>query len=177
MVSLVAHLTSQSVYLPCKSSQSPKYHVLFITGNPGCIGYYHTFLSLLADELSRNAVNIYGHSLANFVELDNTPKHVKILGLQEQIEYVEHLLLDYVQNLSFSMRTDGAAEQAKIILVGHSVGAYIGLELLRRARERARRAENKDKLRFCGYIGLWPTVTWIRKSPSGLKLGVGQRDM
>ena len=175
MLSLVPHLTSQSVYLPCKSTQPPSYHILFITGNPGCIGYYHTFLSLLADHLSGSAVNIYGHSLANFVEEpSNSPKQVKILGLQEQIDFVEGLLLDYVDTLSLSTNTGRAAKQSRVILVGHSVGAYIGLELLRQWRNQERRRSSKGNLYFCGYIGLWPTVTWIRKSSSGLKLGVGQ---
>ena len=178
MLSLMHHLTSQSVYIPCDSPRSPGYHVLFITGNPGCIGYYHTFLSLLADKLSGNAVNVYGQSLANFVEEPGSrSKQVKTLGLQEQIDHVEELLINYVENLPLSMKTDRAAEQPKVILVGHSVGAYIGLELLRRRREREKHTQTKDNFHVCGYIGLWPTVTWIRRSPSGLKLAVGQIDL
>ncbi|MCJ1403168.1 hypothetical protein MMC11_006391 [Xylographa trunciseda] len=178
MLPLVPHLNSQSVYIACESPQSPEYHVVFITGNPGCIGYYHSFLSLLADKITKKAVHIYGHSLANFVdESRDRPSHSKILGLQEQIDHIEERLKNYVNSLSLSMETDEAPKQSKIILVGHSVGAYIGLELLKRWREREKLIGNIDKIRFCGYVGLWPTVTWIEKSPSGLKLGVGHENL
>lgn len=62
----------------------------------------------------------------------------------------------------------------RVILVGHSVGAYIGLEILRRWREKGKKGEREVRMRIMGYVGLWPTVTWIGRSPSGRKLGVSR---
>ena len=174
MLSLSPHLNPTSVFLPCKSPQSPAYHVFFITGNPGCIGYYHTFLSLLAEHASDAAVNFYGHSLANFVDearYNSTQRGV--LGLQEQISYMEELLECYVRSISGNMKTDRVTTQPKVILVGHSVGAYIALEILRRRKESKNQGKDRDRFYICGFVGLWPTVTWIGESPSGKKLGVG----
>lgn len=72
---------------------------------------------------------------------------------------------------------EGDGEPVKIIIMGHSVGAYIGMEVLRRWQERGkeRRGEEKkegEKGRMVGFVGLWPTVTWIGRSASGRKLVV-----
>jgi len=170
MLPLSPHLTPQSVYLP--SSRTPAaYHIFFITGNPGCIGYYHTFLSLLSEATSPESVDTYGHSLANFIDESPEAEHSagKVLGLQEQIDYVENLLDSYV---STNLLRAGAKSPLKIILVGHSVGAYIGLEILRRRRQKERKEIQEQKMQIVGYVGLWPTITWIGRSPSGRKLGV-----
>ena len=167
-------LNDQEVHLlPLRPNGGTIYHVFFITGNPGLIGYYHSFLTLLADKLAlaRHGVAIYGHSLANFVDefiIDGTGSREgrKILGLQGQIEYVEGVLRSYVDGLENASSVEDSAEPPKIILVGHSVGAYIGLEIIRRWTE-----EEERKMRVIGLVGLWPTVTWIGESPSGKRFG------
>jgi len=174
MPPLAPHLTSHSVSLPSLSPSPATHHIFFITGNPGCIGYYHSFLSLLSKNLSSENISIYGHSLANFVD-DPPPSHAPcppkhVLGLQGQIDCVERILESYAD--ANDLRTGG--NMPRVILVGHSVGAYIGLEILRRSREKGKKGEREVRMRIMGYVGLWPTVTWIGRSPSGRKLGVSR---
>jgi pimeloyl-ACP methyl ester carboxylesterase len=151
-----------------------------ISGNPGLIGYYHTFLSLLADKLgSRGAqiqssshaseFQIYGHSLGGF-ELDqpeNLDAGKRLFDLEDQICYVQGKLDGFLA---------GAETKQKVILVGHSVGSYIAMEILRRHRERsdakARAGADKADFDIVGGIMLFPTVVDIAKSPSGQKLTV-----
>lgn len=175
MDQLTPHVTSQSVYIPSKFPQSANYHVIFITGNPGCIGYYHSFLSILGKGLWREAIDFYGHSLANFVDevqgADKVEAPREILNLQGQILYMEELLQHYVESVIRNAGTKGEVKHPKIIIIGHSVGAYIGLEIMRRWREKGTKAES-EKMRVVGFIGLWPTITWIGKSPNGIRLGV-----
>jgi pimeloyl-ACP methyl ester carboxylesterase len=178
MAPLLPRLTPQSVYLA--SSRTPAaYLIFFITGNPGCIGYYHSFLSLLSTALAPENVDVYGHSLANFVDETPSPQAEhstrQVLGLQAQIDYVETLLDSYVS--TDVLRRSGAKSPLKVILMGHSVGAYIGLEILRRWREKERKGMEKWRMQIVGYVGLWPTVTWIGRSPSGRKLGVSRHEI
>lgn len=176
-----------SVYLPpgrrrLASETRPEYHVFLITGNPGMIGYYRTFLGCLAkyideDETISSGVHLYGHSLGGF-EISNTSSS-HIYGLQQQIEYVENTLQDYIESQKRNA-TDQRDQQGlqtsdqqplKVILIGHSAGAYISLELIRRHRERFRLERSKD-LDIVGGVLLFPTVMDIAKSPTGVKVGV-----
>jgi pimeloyl-ACP methyl ester carboxylesterase len=128
-------------------------------------------------------VSVVGYSLSGFVDapreeqsVDGEPAagHVnQILSLQEQIDLVETRLRTYLRIVLVA----GAGYPARIILVGHSVGAYIALEILRRWREREEAHARdvmipEDQGQILGFIGLWPTVTWIGKSPNGRKAAV-----
>ena len=94
-----------------------------------------------------------------------------MLSLKEQIEYVEYHLLEFVK---FLRGTNETGDAPKIIIISHSVGSYIGLEILRRWRERIGKKGADTEPQIVGYISLWPTVTWISKSNSGKKMGVGR---
>ena len=161
------HLTPDEVFLPSKSPSLATTTVFLITGNPGCIGYYHSYLSLLSDLLSKHSVDVYGVSLKNFVR-DQGP----VLGLQGQISYIEAALCNYVKSQRARKKLDDTDPPTRIILVGHSVGAFIGLEVLQRTRRREHKDRSHANTHITGYIGLWPTVTHISKSRSGKKVTV-----
>lgn len=92
------------------------------------------------------------------------------MGLRGQIEYFLQLLKVYVGAVrEGGERRDGKRE-VKVILVGHSVGAYIALEMLRRIQET--RKGDGEGIRVVGVVGLWPTVTHIARSASGVRMGV-----
>ncbi|KAH3577857.1 hypothetical protein KXV22_006764 [Aspergillus fumigatus] len=154
--------------------------IFMISGNPGLIGYYHTFLSLLADKLgSRGAPStiqsrshtcefqIYGHSLGGFEleQHEDLDGRKRLFDLEDQICYVQEKLDEFLA---------GGETKQKVILVGHSVGAYIAMEILRRHRERSdakvRTGADKADFDIVGGIMLFPTVVDIAKSPSGQKL-------
>ena len=95
----------------------------------------------------------------------------KVLGLQEQIEFVEARLRDYVRLHAEAADEGRERQQQRVIIVGHSVGAYMGLEVIRRERERLKEGKGMEG-RIVGFVGLWATVTWILSSPSGRKVAV-----
>lgn len=129
------------------ASERPLSIVFFIPGNPGLISYYHTFLELVAQ--SRPNLAIAGFSLGHF-ETDSPatqtesvrssllfpPSHPKkppgqsyTLGDQIQLSYARLKWLIY----QFHAQTHSVLPRRKlnVILAGHSVGAYIAIELVR----------------------------------------------
>ncbi|KAI9875744.1 MAG: hypothetical protein M1830_008054 [Pleopsidium flavum] len=186
-IPLEVHVNPQSFYRPpphINTGPEDEYHTFFITGNPGLIAYYHTFLACLVQLLDEkrgvsSGVHVYGHSLAGFQPFDSPgdAPHAPY-RLQQQIGYVEETLQSYVRSQRLRSANQegehpgGASSQRslKIILIGHSVGAYILLELIRRHRKQVSlgRGEEMD---IVGGVLLFPTITHIAKSPSGVKLG------
>ena len=132
-----------------ESSQSTDTAVFFIPGNPGLIAYYHVFLALLSERLS---FPVYGRSLAGFIDPET-----RMYSVEEQIVFVQRSLDSFMAH---------DEKKKKVILIGHSVGAYIAMELLRRHRERC------SDFDVVGGIMLFPTVVDIAKSAAGRKLTV-----
>lgn len=174
---------------------SPPTIIYFISGNPGLIGYYHTFLSLLCEQVKSQAINqerkcafhVYGHSLAGF-ELPETnattgkadsegvtPGTSHCYDLEEQICFVQKRLDEFITTLRTENDAQTANEPPRVILIGHSVGSYIAMEVLRRHRARTTTSE-KGPVVFdiIGGAMLFPTVVDIAKSPSGQKLTVSR---
>lgn len=249
--------------------------IYFITGNPGVLSYYHSFLCGLADELRDDAEEylICGSSLAGFdtassasgddeaqrsaaedeEETDDdeeeegtfdwerewesnsdcgknrartgrsvqneqdekkgqtrrttttrTRTRRRYFDLNQQIRFVERKLRKCVQqwqqyhcgvrckktkNIDISKSTNASRPRPKVIIVGHSVGAYIAMEVLRRHRERLQLREylsedddggGDDGVRVKGMIDmditgevlLFPTIVDIAKSSAGATLTV-----
>ena len=179
---------TDTIDLPCRGK--PNYHVFFITGNPGLIDYYRTFLKYLAENVihitkggENQTFNIFGQSLANFhsigKEVTAYHERKRVIGLQDQIKFVETELNQYVRRVRDlnGQFNDDLSEKVKVILIGHSVGAYVCMEVLRRRREREKQLnplQYEMDSSIIGFVGLWPTVTWIGRSPSGRIARVGQ---
>ena len=153
--------------------EAQEYLIYFITGNPGLILYYQPFLSRLHSLLASCSAtdsarfHICGHSLKGFefqcddyAELPKSP-----LSLGEQIKYQEHLLYQHIR--SHRTRTSNTP---KVILMGHSVGAYILLELIR--NHRAMIDHGEEDFDLIGGILLFPTITYIAQSPLGVVASV-----
>lgn len=163
-------------------AQSANYLIFFITGNPGLIEYYRVFLSRLYSSLSsspslRNArIRVFGRSLSGFDvgrSQDGAAARGRArgapYGLQEQIDGVERALWEVV--------AQEGGDVPRVVLVGHSVGAYILLELVRRCRGDVRGGGGQEvgaegKMRIVGGVCLFPTVTHIARSRSGRKFSV-----
>jgi len=73
-------------------------------------------------------------------------------------------------------RPDSESEDKEgVIIVGHSVGAYIALEIIQRHRARLEKMQPDsltDEPRIVGGVCLFPTVMDIGKSPKGKVLTV-----
>ena len=157
---------------PPSDDPSTNHHlVYFITGNPGLIEYYEIFLNTLHTLLSNSTgkssetdvISIYGQSLAGFEEdtaFSNIDQKTTPYGLEEVIE----ISLKSLQGLRITSGTRKGQQYTSVILIGHSVGSYILLEIIQRLRKR------RIPINIRAGILLFPTVTHLSQSPSGLKI-------
>jgi pimeloyl-ACP methyl ester carboxylesterase len=141
------------------------------------IAYYHPFLSLLANYLKedeKSSFQIYGGSLGGFEIGEDSPKD---LDLEDQILFVQKKLANLMDgcddnasaNADVNANGDSNVKsRPKVILIGHSVGSYIAMEILRRHRENS----GPTSFDITGGAMLFPTVKDIAASPSGQKLTV-----
>ena len=147
--------------------ETSDYLIFFITGNPGLISYYQPFLSRLRSLLESTpgrSFHICGHSFKG-MEVAKDKARVKLptspLSLGSQIEYQEDLLYGEVNSYR-----ERYGKSPKVILMGHSVGSYILLEIIKRHRDRIHSGEKDFDL--IGGILLFPTITHIAQSPLGM---------
>ena len=148
--------------------------ILLIPGNPGLLGYYHEFLSLLSAATPCSPCTIASFSLGGFeVSPSPPPESIariqhpsdapagSIYTLQDQID----LTYRRIETLVHAIEQDDQA-QHNVILIGHSVGAYIALEVIWRLHE-ARSKPVSPMYTITGAILLTPTVIDIAKSSHG----------
>lgn len=155
--------TSEISIHPSATSPSASHTLIFfITGNPGLIGYYNTFLStlhaLLASSNPNEIYHIHGQSLAGFIDIPSDTRTTPY-SLEEQITHSLSALKS--QRIPSSIAKDKSYDN--VILIGHSVGSYILLELITRLGK-------SSPIKIKAGILLFPTVTHIAKSPSGVKI-------
>lgn len=124
--------------------------VLLITGNPGLAGYYTTFLTRLQ---SRLGVPVWAVSLAGHVvpptSISSLPpfrQNPELYNLKGQVEHKLAFIEKYVP------------EDVKIILIGHSIGAKMILEVLK---------NDDTKSRVKKAYLLFPTIERMAESPNG----------
>lgn len=189
------------------AAKIPPSIIFFVTGNPGLIAYYHTFLSILSTTTPTSECVVAGFSLGGF-EIDDhhvgdeqhparypdhgletlqfpdgSPDSGKIWSLEEQIDLTERRVRALVKSIYNLYDNKGIldygggrerTQKLEVILLGHSVGAYIVLELLsRHAEERKSKQVNDGRLvesvdfNIKGAILLTPTILDIARSQSG----------
>ncbi|KAM0797839.1 hypothetical protein BDR22DRAFT_823910 [Usnea florida] len=162
--------TTKICYEPSPDSidvKSQNYLIYFIPGNPGIIDYYGPFLSKLHTLLP--GFHICGHSLRGFQFVQNAKKSRNPslpYGLDQQIEEQEKLLYDHIR----SQRAH-TGNSPKVILMGHSVGCYMLLELIQQHRHKIEEDLEED-FDLIGGILLFPTITHIAQSPLGMVFGL-----
>lgn len=146
--------------------------IYMLPGNPGLITYYQPFLSTLhtllqSSPASQNA-NFYvcGYSFAGFETLpaEDEQSAEYPLRLRDLIKDTNDRLYSHIE----THRSSHAAHERslKVILMGHSVGAYILLELIQRHKENI--DKGKEDFDLIGGILLFPTITHIAQSRSGM---------
>ncbi|KAK4119190.1 hypothetical protein N657DRAFT_666784 [Parathielavia appendiculata] len=163
--------------------------IYLIPGNPGLIAYYEPFMKMLRQLLDEteekhgccHAFHIYGRNLLGFDDGDHKPAFgtttsssikTEPFTLEDQIRSC----YDQVQQISTSTLSHGRSFSS-VILIGHSVGAYITLELFHRAAtalfNTANPTPRKNPLHSA--ILLFPTISHIARSRSGQKLDLIRR--
>ena len=143
--------------------------VFFLPGNPGLVEYYTAFLSQLS--ALNPQLTVLGASHAGF-----SPDHPPVLhtgwawkwgappwGLDAQVAMKKELLLHAVAHV----------RPRRVVLVAHSMGAFLALELLSQlSRSRQRQPQQPQQppppqVEVAGGIMLFPTVMEIAQSPQG----------
>ncbi|XP_009146697.1 lipid droplet-associated hydrolase isoform X1 [Brassica rapa] len=128
-------------------AEDPKFHVLFIPGNPGVVPFYKDFLESLYEFLDGNA------SITAIGQISQTSKDWesgRLFSLQEQIDHKVNFI-----------RQDIEGVKVPIILVAHSIGSYISLDILRKFSEK--------QVVYC--IGLYPFLTLNKQSTKQSLIG------
>lgn len=154
-------------------------HVLlyFISGNPGLIDYYSPFLTTLHTLLESSstsqqqqsrppvAIHIQGRDLAGFADKDHeepftpsNPPHT----LEYQIRYV---LSDIAATKVQAEGPRNGTPFDAVVIMGHSVGTFIGLEVFNRHLH-----GEMPEVNLRAGVLLFPTVTHLAKSPAGRRL-------
>lgn len=127
-------------------SKEPSLHVLLIPGNPGISAFYKEYIEALYENLggqaSVTAIGHISHSQKDY-------EHGRLFSLYEQIDHK----VDFIeQELQHS--------EQPIVLVGHSIGAYIGLEVFKRFQ---------NKINF--FVGLYPFLKMNKSSVTQSAIG------
>lgn len=147
------------------------YIIYFITGNPGLIGYYTIFLSHLFALLTSSSallagtdILITGRSLSGF-SVSGAPRDPTAVGsppftVAQQLDHSEA----HIRRVVNGMREEDADRDVRVVLMGHSLGTYMTLELVQRL---------SGEIRIVGGICLFATVMELAKSASGVKFSVG----
>ncbi|KYO48893.1 lipid droplet-associated hydrolase isoform X2 [Alligator mississippiensis] len=136
-----------------ESTDVPRLLFLIIPGNPGLAGYYRTFIQALYCGLNQQypvwAVSHAGHckppSGMEMTEDTDIKELEDIFGLHGQTEHK----LDFLRK--------NVPKDMKLVLIGHSIGCYITLEMMKRASE----------LKVLRAVLLFPTIERMAQSPKG----------
>ncbi|KAL7594545.1 hypothetical protein Lser_V15G28663 [Lactuca serriola] len=101
---------------------NPRFHVLFIPGNPGVVSFYTDFLESLYEQMGETA-SITGIGYISHSEKDW--EHGRLFGLKEQIDHKINFIQQELQTI-----------EVPLILIGHSIGSFMSLEIYKRIPEK-----------------------------------------
>ncbi|CAI9289749.1 unnamed protein product [Lactuca saligna] len=101
---------------------NPRFHVLFIPGNPGVVSFYTDFLESLYEQMGETA-SITGIGYISHSEKDW--EHGRLFGLKEQIDHKINFIQQELQSI-----------EVPLILIGHSIGSFMSLEIYKRIPEK-----------------------------------------
>lgn len=152
---------TDTLYYPATRDAPTAPLLLFLPGNPGLINYYRNFLSTLHS--LHPYLTILGASHAGFTPTAPSTRHSASWawqwgpgpwGLSPQVVLKRALLEHAVAHLS--------GERRRVVLMAHSMGAYLALELVASLL-----ATPAADVGLVGGVMLFPTVMHIARSPQG----------
>lgn len=132
--------------LEIRSKEPSSCHVLLIAGNPGIAAFYKDFVEALYENLGGQAsITAIGHISHGQKDSANG----RLFSLYEQIDHK----VDFIEQ-------ELQCSEQPIVLVGHSIGAYIGLEVFKRLQ---------NKIKFL--VGLYPFLKLNKSSVKQSAIG------
>lgn len=149
-----------------KSKDQKTVLIYFIPGNPGLIEYYRSFLVYVQEELQSSNVILYGASHDGFEfhaqtsSTESGQSHPPPYSLREEIDGVKFKL----QRKAREIAAQQPGQPLQVILVGHSVGTYILLEVLEWWQSQP---HEHEVFTLVSGICLFPTIVDMFKSDKG----------
>ncbi|KAH3951146.1 hypothetical protein HBH53_065910 [Parastagonospora nodorum] len=141
---------------PLASSSNGEYVIYMLPGNPCIMTYYQPFLSTLFTSINaalsprQMSAHVGGYTPPGFRMSPGHISEVKLpASLQDQIGYAEKLIDAAIKQHIKS------ASRPKLILVAHSIGTYMALEILRRYKDGHSTLTHAD---IIGAVLLCPTI-------------------
>ncbi|CAI0391353.1 unnamed protein product [Linum tenue] len=125
-------LSSYTTELLEIEADNPTLHVVVVPGNPVIVSFYKDFVESLYGSLGGTASITLPSYVCLYVQ---NWENGKLFSLQEQIDHKVDFICQELQDT-----------KVPIVLVGHSIGSYITMEMLRR------------KLQVIYTIGLYPFI-------------------
>ncbi|KAI8140156.1 hypothetical protein BJV82DRAFT_562960 [Fennellomyces sp. T-0311] len=151
----VAGNNTETLWWPARNQDAPKTVMLFIPGNPGLVEYYRDFLEEIHQNASPSleifAVSNLGMSITPASNIRDGDTN-GLFSLQEQI--------DHKVECFDILRRENNTPETEFILMGHSIGAYISVEVLKR----------RHTERITRVITLFPTLREIGLTPNGISI-------
>jgi len=152
--------------------------IFFIPGNPGLVEYYRQFLDIvrkrLNDRVSHTGTQYYlsGGSLAGFDVKSGSRQTPATsqglpLSLDNQVEDVYARLQSTVTRLRAENDIQG---DLPVVLIGHSIGAYMVLETVAKWKEVAK--QGPTNMKITAGLCLFSTIYELNLSPTGRQVGV-----
>ncbi|PNY26874.1 Uncharacterized protein TCAP_03198 [Tolypocladium capitatum] len=155
--------------------------VYFVCGNPGLVGFYADFLDALRGMLSaseaRTAYDVYGRNLLGFRDAEHEPFGPGRAGPWDLDAQVEAIYDDVAARAELRV-SDSDSDSGSgsgydfVVLAGHSVGAYIAVDIFHR---HARQPDRAPRLVLRHGLLLFPTIASIDVSPSGRRMQLLRR--
>lgn len=172
----LSHLQDAIRFSPEKSAKTPDQQTLifFCPGNPGFVEYYRDFLRQIHGNLRHAGVTVYGASHVGF-EMHASGRgmtHGPPYSLEEVIDGVKHKLVVEARRIQQDTQT---SQPIRVVIMGHSVGAYMLLEVMTWWRDHPKECpQDRNLLQIVGGVCLFPTIVDIAKSPRGKIMSVRQ---
>ncbi|KAI9496891.1 hypothetical protein BDB00DRAFT_807703 [Zychaea mexicana] len=153
----VAGNDTETLWWPVRNAtcleKKKKKVLLFIPGNPGLVEYYTDFL----EEIHQNAslpleifaVSNLGMIATTTTTTANNNKDDGLFSLQEQIDH---------KIACFDILYKESPDNTEFALMGHSIGAYIAVEVLKK----------RHSQRIHRVVTLFPTIREIGLTPNGI---------
>jgi len=144
---------SPSLVLHIGKESNSDFCAVVITGNPGMIEFYEIFM-LHLHKASNCHLQVMGISQAGHSPVWQYPSY----GTVNELKKANCKTLKEQINHKIAFVDEFVPKEKQLVLIGHSVGAYMVLKMLEN-----RRIEK----RVCRSILLFPTIENIKKTPNG----------